>query len=114
MNGTELIYGSDRLVFVERALGRHSAVQSRLVPDRPKHAVPSLPPQRHRTVTFFYDFSSPWSYIASTQIERVLLVRLVSLFLYSSIPLFLCCCLPCHGIITFNTLKDTFLHAFSG
>ncbi len=54
-----LWFGQDRLHFVERALG--------LPPPRP---APSATPTG-RTVEFLFDYSSPFTYLASTQIERV-------------------------------------------
>jgi 2-hydroxychromene-2-carboxylate isomerase len=57
VNG-ELFWGQDRLGFVERALG--------VAPE-------PLPPQRAngRELEFWYDFSSPFAYLASTQVEAL-------------------------------------------
>ena len=57
VNG-ELFWGQDRLPFVEQALsGRGPA---------------GLPPtETGKAVRFFHDFSSPFSYLASTQIEAI-------------------------------------------
>ncbi len=64
--GEHFYWGQDRLHFVEAALGR------------PRHTGP-LPRIKHGVgrqgsgakVRFFHDFSSPFSYLGSTQIERV-------------------------------------------
>jgi 2-hydroxychromene-2-carboxylate isomerase len=59
----ELFWGQDRLGFVAEALGGHAALVG-LVPD-PRQT-------DHSTeVEFFFDFSSPFAYLASTQIESV-------------------------------------------
>jgi 2-hydroxychromene-2-carboxylate isomerase len=58
-----LFYGADRLHFVEFHLGNKNAQQPRVQ----KQIIQKQKP----TLTFYYDFSSPWAYIASTQIERV-------------------------------------------
>lgn len=56
--GDRFFWGQDRLHFVEAALtGRP-----------PAYAVPS-PAAEGARVTFFHDFSSPFSYLASTQVE---------------------------------------------
>jgi 2-hydroxychromene-2-carboxylate isomerase len=58
--GTETFWGQDRLHFVEKALGG---------------ALPAPPPDQPavegREVSFFFDYSSPFAYLASTQIEAV-------------------------------------------
>ena len=54
-----LIWGQDRLDMVERALGGTPPVHT------PK------PDAGGAQIRFFHDFSSPFSYLASTQIERV-------------------------------------------
>lgn len=56
--GDRLWWGVDRLPFVERALGGEPPARAHLAGQ-----VPSL--------VFFHDFSSPFSYLGSTQIERV-------------------------------------------
>ncbi|MCP4808625.1 MAG: hypothetical protein GY913_08365 [Proteobacteria bacterium] len=55
--GEHFFYGQDRLVFLERALGGAWPVQ------------PSS--SSGETIEFFHDFSSPFSYLASTQVEAV-------------------------------------------
>lgn len=60
----KLFWGQDRLHFVDKALGNRNAQQKRVVP----RTLPNRPPI---TLTVFHDFASPWSYIGSTQIERV-------------------------------------------
>jgi 2-hydroxychromene-2-carboxylate isomerase len=54
----ELFWGQDRIDFVEEALG-----------GRPRTIAPSGP---LRPVDFWFDYSSPFSYIASERVERVL------------------------------------------
>ncbi len=59
--GGDLFWGLDRLHLVEQALGGHTSW-----PDLPPNPLASPP-----SLTFFHDFSSPYSYLASTQIRRV-------------------------------------------
>ncbi|XP_068686388.1 uncharacterized protein [Montipora foliosa] len=59
-----LFYGVDHLHFVERALGNSSAVLPRF------HPPPAQP--RKAKLTIYHDFSSPWSYIGSTQIPKLI------------------------------------------
>jgi len=63
--GEQIWWGQDRLHFVEAALRGAPAVRP---VDPPVDPAPpaGLPP-----VTFFHDFSSPFSYLAATQVERV-------------------------------------------
>jgi 2-hydroxychromene-2-carboxylate isomerase len=72
-SGPRLFFGQDRLHFVEMALlaGRPEARERRR--RSLKDEVLSVQPVANeaRRVTFFYDFSSPFSYLASTQIEEV-------------------------------------------
>lgn len=56
--GDRFFWGQDRLHFVEAALTGRA----------PAYAVPS-PAAEGARVTFFHDFSSPFSYLASTQID---------------------------------------------
>jgi len=58
----KLFFGSDRLHFVDYYLGNKNARQFRYF---------LTPPSQKQKFTFYYDFSSPWSYLGSTQIERV-------------------------------------------
>ena len=58
----ELFWGQDRLVFVENALGGRA---SHLLADPPPR--PAAVPE----VSFFFDFSSPFAYLAATQIEAL-------------------------------------------
>ncbi|KAJ7392756.1 hypothetical protein OS493_010411 [Desmophyllum pertusum] len=60
----ELFFGADHLHFVERALGNKSAAPARF------HPTPSEPTKAKLTI--YHDFSSPWSYIGSTQIPKLL------------------------------------------
>ena len=55
-----LFWGQDRLHFVEAALGG---------PQGPAPAKKA--PKSDATIRFFHDFSSPFSYLASTQLERL-------------------------------------------
>ena len=61
----ELFFGVDHLHFVERALGNKSAVLPRFYP------APAEP--RKAKMTIYHDFSSPWSYIGSTQVTVITL-----------------------------------------
>lgn len=62
--GDRLWWGQDRLALVERALGGD--------PPRPSSPQPSSEPMR---ISVFHDFASPFSYLASTQIERIASAR---------------------------------------
>eukprot|EP00127_Corallochytrium_limacisporum_P001726 Clim_evm63s77 gene=Clim_evmTU63s77 len=57
-------FGQDRMHFVERALGNSKAVMPRRITGSVKSSAPVK-------LTFWYDFSSPWSYLGSTQFERM-------------------------------------------
>lgn len=59
-----LFYGVDHLHFVERALGNSSAALPRFHP-------PPAEPKKAK-LTIYHDFASPWSYIGSTQIPKLL------------------------------------------
>ena len=66
MVNDELFWGLDRLHFVAGALG---------FPASPPRKQISLLPHRKNTeihVKFYFDFSSPWSFLGSTQIERAI------------------------------------------
>lgn len=58
--GDRLWWGQDRLHFVDAALGG---------PRAPLPSPAGPPPAQE--ITFYHDFSSPFSYLASTQIERI-------------------------------------------
>ena len=58
----DLFWGQDRLPFVEDALGGHA---SHLLPDELEG------PPAIAEVSFFFDVSSPFAYLASTQIEAL-------------------------------------------
>ncbi|XP_065826211.1 uncharacterized protein [Oscarella lobularis] len=58
-----LYWGVDRMHFVERVLGNESASPLRL-------AFPDVGRKGH--LTFYYDFSSPWSYLGSQKIYGLL------------------------------------------
>ncbi len=73
--GPRLFFGQDRLHFVEAALRCHPLAGDRPAEDpyrrRAQNGLLQEEPVANeaRRVTFFYDFSSPFSYLASTQIE---------------------------------------------
>lgn len=60
--GDRLWWGQDRLHFVEAALGGQ--------PPRPGDR-PIDPPAEPAEIDLFFDFSSPFAYLAATQIERI-------------------------------------------
>ncbi len=82
-SGPRLFFGQDRLHFVEEAIRHHPLFTepvAALSPPLPKRAsgdladaVPEVVTVANeaRRVTFFYDFASPFAYLASTQIERL-------------------------------------------
>lgn len=61
---SRLFWGVDRLHFVKQALGKKDAKPQRLL----LHSNSSKPVN----VRFYFDFSSPWSYLGSTQIEKAM------------------------------------------
>lgn len=61
--GERLIWGTDRLFLVERALGICGAEPERLMS-------PMRPGRAH--LTFFFDYSSPWSYVGCMRLQKVL------------------------------------------
>jgi 2-hydroxychromene-2-carboxylate isomerase len=79
--GHKLFFGQDRLHFVEAALLLHPLAGPKPTRDPYRRPAPATPASEvsetspvaneARTITFFYDFSSPFSYLASTQIEAV-------------------------------------------
>jgi 2-hydroxychromene-2-carboxylate isomerase len=76
-SGPRLFFGQDRLHFVREAILHHPLFQPPHAPAKAPsavHVTPQLLPQtvvenEARRVTFFYDFASPFAYLASTQIE---------------------------------------------
>ena len=58
----KFFWGTDRLFFVERALGFDSHPERIVAP--PKQGAASL--------TFFFDFSSPWSFLAMERLGAVI------------------------------------------
>ena len=62
---SELYWGQDRLLFLEQALGGQG---SHLGPDATGSSRPLADPPE---VSFFFDVSSPFAYLAATQIEAV-------------------------------------------
>lgn len=70
----ELFWGQDRLHLVERALTGRSgmtagAADPGAVDSEPGAAEEEAPPWKQ--LDFFFDFSSPFAYLASTQVERI-------------------------------------------
>lgn len=61
----KLFWGGDRIHFVARELGYKNASPLRLTKN-----YPTLKTSKGPNVKFYFDFSSPWSYIGSTQIEQ--------------------------------------------
>lgn len=71
-HGPRLFFGQDRLQFVEDALRHHPLSAPPAAPARPAAHAPEPPiANEARRVVFFYDFSSPYAYLASTQIEAL-------------------------------------------
>lgn len=78
-SGPRLFFGQDRLHFVEEALVHHPLASTDLRPSqrsqiaRPSRPAPSGLPvaNQARKLVFFYDFSSPYAYLAATQIEAL-------------------------------------------
>jgi 2-hydroxychromene-2-carboxylate isomerase len=71
---TETFWGQDRLHFVEKALGGKLPEPARGHDGGTSEVPPSPPDQplvEGREVSFFFDFSSPFAYLAATQIEAV-------------------------------------------
>ena len=62
VNG-RLFWGTDRMFFVERALGLHKAVPERL----------TTPPAAGRArLAFFFDYSSPWAYVGFMRLDSLI------------------------------------------
>ena len=59
-------WGADRMFLVKRYLGQLNAVPSRLL----VHPIPKKLANQPTEVNFFFDFSSPWSYLGAYQIEE--------------------------------------------
>lgn len=57
-----LFYGTDRLFFVERALGIDAHPERLMLP----------PASGSATLTFFFDYSSPWSFLGFERLEELL------------------------------------------
>lgn len=58
----KLFYGTDRMFLVERYLGNSEAHPHRLA---------TIPIPSVRKLTFYFDYSSPYSYLACVQVERL-------------------------------------------
>ncbi len=63
--GRRLIFGQDRMHFLAQALA--GRLGEPMTPPAPNPA----PPAPGRALVFYFDFSSPFTYLAATQIERV-------------------------------------------
>jgi 2-hydroxychromene-2-carboxylate isomerase len=87
-SGPRLFFGQDRLHFVHEALRHHPHAEHPVSPRLPgppsaltwdpgeqanPGPLPAVDPvaNQAREVTFFYDFASPFAYLASTQIEQL-------------------------------------------
>jgi 2-hydroxychromene-2-carboxylate isomerase len=57
-----LFFGSDRLHFVEKALGNYLSALPRFY---------SQTPSSKHNLRFYFDFSSPWAYIGFTQLQKI-------------------------------------------
>jgi 2-hydroxychromene-2-carboxylate isomerase len=66
VHGDLRVWGQDRLAILEDGLRGRGLVPA-APPPEPRWTRPGPPP----SVRFFHDFASPFSYLASTQIERV-------------------------------------------
>jgi 2-hydroxychromene-2-carboxylate isomerase len=71
--GEQLWWGQDRMGLVERALGGEPPSRSPV--ERPAATGPATGPTDGTRLAFFHDFSSPYSYLAATQIERLAAAR---------------------------------------
>jgi 2-hydroxychromene-2-carboxylate isomerase len=72
----EMYWGQDRLDFVARALGLDGWDEpgdafSHEAPTSPGASSIPPPPSEPRKIEFWYDFASPFAYLASTQVEQV-------------------------------------------
>lgn len=67
-DGGEIHMGHDRLHFVETRLKCNANPSSLPVP-MPRIAAGPL--KRHQTLNFWFDFSSPWTYLGYTQLRRL-------------------------------------------
>jgi 2-hydroxychromene-2-carboxylate isomerase len=65
-----MVWGQDRLHLVEAMLAGWRPGRTRHAPAR-AHAPAPTPGSSPRTLHFWYDFSSPFSYLAATQIEAL-------------------------------------------
>jgi 2-hydroxychromene-2-carboxylate isomerase len=63
-DGAELFWGNDRLHFVERSLRRDSSVAPEHEHERPSG-------KQSESLPFYFDFSSPFAYLASTQVRKL-------------------------------------------
>jgi 2-hydroxychromene-2-carboxylate isomerase len=73
-HGPRLFFGQDRLHFVEAAVRAHPLHSAEAVARNPESSTDAQSPivaNQARKVTFIYDLSSPYAYLASTQIEKV-------------------------------------------
>ncbi|KAH7280678.1 hypothetical protein KP509_36G008800 [Ceratopteris richardii] len=59
---SRLYWGQDRLVLVEKVLSSTAV---------PRHLLRGSRKHKPHTLVFYYDFSSPWSFLASLQVESI-------------------------------------------
>jgi 2-hydroxychromene-2-carboxylate isomerase len=76
LDSAMLIWGQDRIHFVQQALGAKHPTQLRVVPV--PRRIPNAPAMRP-TVTFYFDFASPWSFLGFTQLHQIRAVANVKL-----------------------------------
>lgn len=78
--GPRLFFGQDRLYFVEEALRNHPGAAREPLPPPAEEPLalkkldlqhPGVVANQARRVSFFFDLSSPFSYLAATQIEAM-------------------------------------------
>ena len=62
-----MVFGSDSLFFIERFLGRKGAMPFRVMNDNNHNHR-----KQTKKLTFYYDFSSPWSFIANQRLILLL------------------------------------------
>ena len=62
--GGKFYFGTDRMFFVERALG--------MVGAEPERLVTAPTENRAAKLTFYFDYSSPWSFIGYMRLENML------------------------------------------
>jgi hypothetical protein len=66
--GGRLYFGQDRMHFVGARLGVADASLSTPLRLTSSPTVPAAVPSPHKTIHFYHDFSSPWSFMGSLQV----------------------------------------------